>query len=132
MLSVLVVDASVLAPAVGDTGADGERFRARLRGEQLAGPDLLRLEVLSVLRHQTAAGLLSQPQAERAIDDLLDLPLVVFPVESLLRRIWSLRGNLTVYDASYVRLAETLECTLVTADRRLADAPGSRCTIEVI
>jgi len=132
MLSVLVVDASVLAPAVGDTGPDGERFRARLRGEQLAGPDLLRLEVLSVLRRQTAAGLLSQPQAERAIDDLLDLPLVVFPVESLLRRVWSLRGNLTVYDASYVTLAETLECTLVTADRRLAHAPGARCAIELI
>ncbi|MDO8390554.1 MAG: type II toxin-antitoxin system VapC family toxin [Actinomycetota bacterium] len=129
---MLVVDASVLAPAVGDTGSDGARYRARLRGEQLAGPDLLRLEVLSVLRRQTAVGLLSPSQAERAIDDLLDLPLVILPVASLLRRVWSLRGNLTVYDASYVTVAETLRCPLVTADRRLANAPGSRCPIEII
>lgn len=85
-----------------------------------------------MLRRQTAVGLLSPSQAERAIDDLLDLPLVILPVASLLRRVWSLRGNLTVYDASYVTVAETLRCPLVTADRRLANAPGSRCPIEII
>jgi predicted nucleic acid-binding protein len=28
------------------------------------------------------------------------------------------------YDAAYVVWAELLECPLITADRRLADAPG--------
>ncbi len=31
-----------------------------------------------------------------------------------------------------VALAEALDATLLTRDRRLADAPGPRCTIEVV
>lgn len=129
---MLVVDASVLAPVVADAGDDGEGFRARLRGEVLAGPDLLRLEVVSVLRRQAAAGQLTPAQAAAAIDDLLDLPLSVFPTAPLLRRAWDLRNNVTAYDACYVALAEALGCTLLTADTRLAGAPGTRCTIELL
>jgi predicted nucleic acid-binding protein len=43
-----------------------------------------------------------------------------------------LRHNLTPYDAAYVALAEALGANLVTADARLANAPGLRCTIEVL
>ena len=50
----------------------------------------------------------------------------------LLERCWDLRGDLTVDDAAYVALAELLATTLVTADRKLAAAPGPRCPIEVI
>jgi predicted nucleic acid-binding protein len=50
----------------------------------------------------------------------------------LLERCWQLLENLTVYDAAYVALAEALQATLVTGDRRLARASGSRCAIEVI
>jgi predicted nucleic acid-binding protein len=37
--------------------------------------------------------------------------------------------NLSIYDASYVALAELLEATLITLDPRLARAPGLRCAI---
>jgi len=37
--------------------------------------------------------------------------------------------NLTVYDASYVALAELLGATLVTLDRRLAQARAPRCRV---
>jgi predicted nucleic acid-binding protein len=37
----------------------------------------------------------------------------------------------TAYDGCYVAIAETLEVPLVTADRRLANAPGLRCAVEV-
>ena len=50
----------------------------------------------------------------------------------LLTRCWELRANLTVYDAAYVALAEATIATLVTADRRLADAPGRRCDVELL
>lgn len=50
----------------------------------------------------------------------------------LIPRIWELRDNLTPYDASYVALAEALGCPLVTADARLAAAPGVRCEIVVL
>jgi predicted nucleic acid-binding protein len=50
----------------------------------------------------------------------------------LLPRIWVLRENLTAYDATYVALAEELVCALVTADPRLAAAPGPKCPITVV
>jgi len=39
---------------------------------------------------------------------------------------------LTSYDASYVALAEALDVALLTADERLAGAPGLRCTVELL
>jgi predicted nucleic acid-binding protein len=38
--------------------------------------------------------------------------------------VWELRENLSAYDATYVTVAETLETPLLTADARLARAPG--------
>jgi predicted nucleic acid-binding protein len=129
---VLVVDASVLAPVVADAGRDGQRFRERLRGDTVAGPDLLRVEVVSVLRRHAGNGSLTSPQADAAIDDLLAFPVTVYPTAPLLRRAWELRPNVTAYDGCYVALAEALEVPLVTADGRLANAPGLRCTVEVV
>ena len=129
---MLVVDASVLAPAIADAGRDGQRFRQRLRGEVVIGPDLLRIEVTSVLRRHANRKLLSPAQADAAISDLLEFPITVFPTSPLLRRVWELRPNLTAYDACYVALAEAVNRPLLTADRRLANAPGIRCTIEVL
>ena len=47
-------------------------------------------------------------------------------------RAWELRANATVYDAVYVALAELLDAPLVTADGKLARAPGIRCDVEVV
>jgi predicted nucleic acid-binding protein len=129
---VLVIDASVLAPVVGDAGSDGLRFRHRLRGEAVAGPDLLRVEVASVLRRHAHTGQLTPEQADAALDDLVYFPIRVFPTAALLRRVWELRQNLTTYDGCYIALAEAVDCTLLTADRRLANAPGLRCSVEVL
>jgi predicted nucleic acid-binding protein len=38
----------------------------------------------------------------------------------------------TSYDACYVALAEILDVTLLTADRRLANAPGLQCSIAIL
>jgi predicted nucleic acid-binding protein len=129
---VLVVDASILAPVVADDGPDGHRFRGRLRGEAIAGPDLLRIEVISVVRRQLRSGQLTGDQAAAAIQDVLDVPVRVFPTAPLLLRVWDLRDNLSAYDACHVALAEALDALLLTADRRLASAPGIRCPIELI
>lgn len=55
-----------------------------------------------------------------------------YAVHSLLDRVWELRDNLSAYDASYVALAEMLNCALLTADARLSRAPGTRCPITVV
>lgn len=129
---MLVVDASVLAPAIIDAGTDGAAIRTRLRGETIAGPDLLRVEVLAVIRKGVIAGALTMTQADAAVNDLLDLPVAVFPSAALLRRAWALRDNVTAYDACYVALAEALNCSLLTADGRLANAPGTTCAVELV
>ena len=51
---------------------------------------------------------------------------------TLLDRVWELRESLSAYDASYVALAELLDCNLLTADARLSRAPGVRCPITLV
>jgi predicted nucleic acid-binding protein len=130
--TVIVADASVLAVALADDGPDGDQARARLRGERVALPELADLEVASVLRRQLAAGALDARRAELALDDLAALPAPRAPHRPLLARCWQLRDNLTVYDAAYVALAEAMHATLLTADHRLARAPGPQCPIEIL
>jgi predicted nucleic acid-binding protein len=83
---MLVVDASVLVVALADDGPDGDRARARLRGEELAAPDLIDLEVLSVLRGLERSGAMPPRRAECAVVDLQDLPLRRAPHLALIGR----------------------------------------------
>lgn len=129
---MIVVDASVMAPALGDDGPDGDLARARLRGERLVAPYLIDLEVVSVWHRQVAAGAMDVRRAELALADLVATPIRRAPHEPLLPRCWQLRANLTTYDAAYVALAEALGAPLVTADRRLGRAVGIRCEIIVL
>jgi predicted nucleic acid-binding protein len=126
---VIVVDASVIAPALGDDGPDGERARLRLASEELVAPELIDLEVASAWRRAARSGKLSGQRAEQALADLLDLPLARAPHQPLMSRIWELRDNLTAYDAAYVALAEALGGPLLTADEPLSRAVGTRCEI---
>lgn len=129
---MIVVDASVVATALLDDGDDGAAVRRRLAGERLAAPELLDLEVLSVVRRLSAAGAVSPERAAQAVDDLADLPLRRAAHRPLLARAWELRHNLTPYDAAYVALAEELGVSLLTGDQRLAAAPGPRCPVELL
>lgn len=129
---MIVVDASVVATALADDTTDGDHARHRLRGESLAAPHLIDLEVLSVWRRLTSSGDLELRRADLAMGDLHDLRLERIPHRPLLPRCWELREKLTVYDAAYVAAAELLATTLLTADRRLASAPGSGCAIELL
>lgn len=129
---MLVVDAIVLVVALADDGPDGDQARRRMRGEVLAAPELVDLEVASVLRRQHLTGAIDVRRAGLALADLAALPLHRAPHLPLLPRCWELRESLTVYDATYVALAEALEATLITGDRRLARASGPRCDIEVL
>jgi predicted nucleic acid-binding protein len=123
---LIVIDASVLATALGDDGQGGVDARMRIRAEDLVAPELIDLEVASVWRRTLTDG----RRAELALADLEELPLRRASHLPLLARCWELRHNLTPYDASYVALAEALEVVLLTADRRLARASGVRCEVE--
>ena len=129
---MIVVDASILAPALADDNSDGDAARTALRDQALAAPELIDLEVASVWRRQVMAGQLEARRADLAVADLLALPLQRIPHRQLLTRCWELRENLTPYDAAYVALAELLDVVLVTGDKRLSRSPGLRCRVQVI
>jgi predicted nucleic acid-binding protein len=129
---VIVVDASVLAPALSDDSDEGDQLRQRLRGQTLTAPQLIDLEVQSVLRSGVRHGFLDERRARQAWTDLASAPLQRASHRPLLPRAWELRDNLTAYDAAYVVLAEVLEATLLTADSKLAHAPGIRCDVELL
>ena len=129
---MLVVDASVLVVALADDGPDGDQARTRLRDERLVLPELADLEIVSVLRRQIRVGAIDTRRAGLALEDLAALPARRAPHRPLLARCWELHDNLTVYDAAYVALAEAMQATLLTGDRRLAGASGPRCPIEIL
>ena len=62
----------------------------------------------------------------------IDFPLVRYPHDFLLSRVWELRRNLTAYDAMYVALAEVLDAPLLTRDKRRAASAGHPARIELV
>jgi predicted nucleic acid-binding protein len=130
---LIVIDASVLANVVGDDGSDGQRARSEFRSAgDVAAPDLVDVETVAVLRKRWLAGTVTDRRFAVAVDDLGQLDLDRYPTLPFMRRAYELRANITAYDSAYVALAEALGCELLTADERLADAPGSRCVIRVL
>jgi predicted nucleic acid-binding protein len=130
---VIVIDASILANVVGDDGTDGARARQELRtAGDVAVPDLVDVETVAVLRKHWIAKTISARRFAQAVDDLEDLALDRYPTLRFMRRAYELRDNVTVYDATYVALAESLGCELLTADRRLYKAAGPRCPIRIL
>jgi predicted nucleic acid-binding protein len=130
---LIVVDASVLANVVGDDGRDGQRARQEFRrADALAAPDLVDVETVAVLRKRWIAGTVSDGRFAAAVSDLEQLDLDRYPALPFMRRAYELRANVTAYDAAYIVLAEALDCELLTADGRLAKAPGPRCAIRLL
>jgi predicted nucleic acid-binding protein len=125
---VIVVDASAAVAGVLNDGV----ARRTLAVERLHAPHLVDSEVASALRRRVGARQLEAAAGWSALDAWRRLGLTRYPVFGLLDRVWELRDNLSAYDASYVALAEQLDCPLLTADSRLSRAPGVRCTITVV
>jgi predicted nucleic acid-binding protein len=87
-------------------------------------PELVFAEVAHVLRRLVGSKLVSAGDARAILDNFAALPLrvhshVPFAVPALDR---ALVAGVSGYDAFYIVLAEVLDATLVTADRRLAEA----------
>lgn len=125
---MIVLDASAVVLGLLNNGD----ARAYLRDEAIVCPHLVDSEVSHAFRAQVLRGDLGADIAEIALQRWAQLGLHRFPAVGLLGRIWELRENLSAYDATYVSLAETLGCSLLTADARLARARGVRCPITVV
>jgi predicted nucleic acid-binding protein len=129
---MIVLDASLLAAALGDDSEAGARFREPLwESPKIFAPELIDLEIASYVRRAVRRGVMTPERAMRMLVDLAQMPFKRVSHVSFLSRIWELRDNLSPYDASYVAIAEIMEATLITADARLARAPGIRCEVQV-
>jgi predicted nucleic acid-binding protein len=105
---------------------------ARLeRDPQHAAAHLVDAEVLGVVRRAQLRGQLDQTAAHQAVEDLESWPAACVDHRPLLERAWQLRDSLSAPDALYVALAEALDATLLTLDRRLARTEGPRCQVEL-
>ena len=125
---MIVVDASAAVRALLH---DGEA-RRYLSTERLAAPHLVDAEVLQTMRRLVSREAVAPQIADGAVRQWSRLGVRRVAVHWLSERVWLLRHNLSAYDASYVALAEALDCPLLTADVRLAGAPGPGCPITLV
>lgn len=125
---MIIVDASAAVLAL----LNDAEARRMLVHEAIACPHLVDSEIVHTLRRLVLRGDLGEAAAERAIQTWTGLGVHRVSASGVLGRIWELRANLSAYDATYVAVAEAIDSPLVTADRRLASAPGPRCLITVV
>jgi predicted nucleic acid-binding protein len=129
---MLIIDASCLYEVLV-AGAQAEPLRSRLSAEDdLAAPHIIDVEVFGIIRREHLRGALDRTAASQAVQDLGRWSGERFAHTVMLRRAWELRDTVRGWDAMYVALAELLEATLLTTDRRLSRAAGPRCPIEVV
>lgn len=127
---VLVVDASAaLAILLNDDGAEAvdRAIRGRrLRGVHLVVPELFWIETANALarRHDQTLDVILEAVATL---DRMSLTTVHTARPGVLTMTAAMLDHgLSAYDATYLALAENLDAELLTLDRRLAVAAGSR------
>ncbi len=85
----------------------------------LIAPSILPYEVLNALKYSGAFG---EEELKEVVGTLDDFQLTFYTLSGdLAKRVVELamRKGITIYDASYVALAESLDALLYTADERL-------------
>ena len=126
-----VIDASTLVAALIDDGNDGQWALEWLAQRPMAAPALLPAETSNILRRLELSRQISRLEATASHRELPRFDFELYPFAPFADRVWELRFNLTVYDAWYVALAESLGWPLVTLDRKMAGASGTRCEFRV-
>jgi predicted nucleic acid-binding protein len=115
---------------IGESGSKQalQWFESRA-GDRLIGPQLLPLEVASVLRRKLSRGEIPAALCARSLDMLDQLGIEYIWEKSLLQRSFALAvelGQPTIYDTVYLALAESEQCELWTVDTRFAVAASAR------
>lgn len=130
---IAVIDASALVNCLASPAANLDpRLDQRVRSlYAIQAPAIFPTEVYSALRGLIRGKKLNEEEAEalRVIFD--ETPTILFPFSGLANRVWELRHNFTIYDASYLALAEALDAPLITTDRKLAAPHLHNAQVEV-
>lgn len=129
MSSQVCVDASLaLKLVLAET--DSERAHILWKSwidsdTEIFAPAHFAFETTSVIRNHVFRGLIGPEAGKQAFDALHAQPIALVSSQILNVRAWELAEQFnrpTAYDVYYVALAESLDCDLWTADRRLVNA----------
>jgi predicted nucleic acid-binding protein len=116
-----VVDASAAVEFLLRT-AVGVGIEPVLLRDRTVAPELIDAEVLAVIRREHLGGRLERRRAEEALQDLRDWDLERVSHRDLVEVAWTMRHNVSPYDALYVAAARLFGATLLTADGPLSRA----------
>lgn len=121
--SQIAIDASAFVELLLRTPA-GLAIARIVAGAEMIAPDVINPETMQSLRKLERGGKLSGERATTAVARLARSDLTRVPTSGLIKDAWSLRANVSAYDACYVALARALDCPLLTTDAPLQRAPG--------
>lgn len=127
-----MLDASVAVRVLLSAGDEDEALRERVHDASCHAPHLIDAEAGNVLRRRAAAGGIEASSAAAALRGLNNLITDRYPHTSIAEAAWTLRHNLSYYDALYVALAARLGYPLLTADARLVNAPDLPCEVQLV
>ncbi len=120
---MIILDASVILKMIfeeQDTNLVLQLIENHITGkEKMAAPELLYYELANVLATKTP---LSVKSSSSALTEIFNLEIETYTlgVEEFLSSInLSYKYKISVYDASYMILAERLNCNFITADVKL-------------
>jgi len=123
-VSLAVVDANIVIKwfNLEEYSEKAEELKNKhLRAElTLVSSPLMVFEVLNALRYNSEIG---ANEVREAFDDLLGIQIKLHPVEQWFSEAVSIayEYGITIYDASYIALANHLNCLLYTADSKLLE-----------
>ena len=126
-----VIDASCAAEFLLRTPL-GLKLVQSLEDAFLIAPELMDVEVLSVLRRAVLSKKLDAQRARLALEDLCAWPIERISNRSLSLHAWQHRHNVSAYDAYYVAAARIYDAPLLTADGPLARAPAMGIVVQNI
>jgi predicted nucleic acid-binding protein len=130
-MSRYVIDASAATEYLLRTPL-GLKLARIIEGASLLAPELLDVEVLSVLRRAVLRRELSEQRALLGIEDLVGWSIDRIPHRLLIWAAWRHRHNVSAHDAFYIAAARLSNAALVTADGPLARAPSLGIVVENI
>ena len=119
------MDASAAVAALLNDG----QARERLAAERVWAPEVIDVEVVTGLRSCLTRGRIDEAAAQAAFTAWQGLGIRRVSGRGLLPRVWELREVLDTAGASYVALAEALDCAVVTADAKLSAITAARCPV---
>ena len=117
-----VIDASAAAEYLLRTSL-GREIADVIEDAILLAPELLDVEVMSVLRRAVLRRRLDESRDVLALQDLADWQIDRISHTELIQPAWRHRHNVSAYDAMYVVVARIYDVPLLTADGPLTRAP---------